>query len=345
MKLLNRKLMVITLALGAGVIAFIVGVEKWPHAEPRLPYGRGNPVVYDNDEAVDMYTDEYLLALASMGEIQLVGMITSSPIEPFDPFVNVANYERDLSDREQLVANAKASGFTNIPNRLRGPMGNLQKPASGRIEDTHPIGAEGSRFIVSEARKASAEKPLIIVVGAPLTAEADAYLLDPSIADRVVVAWLGGSGRNMCDYNGWADPWAAYIVLQKMRLVQFPLRMAPPSVPKDRLLGLPASPLTDYMYRKHHPTNSDPGDIDGDGPPAISLLRPDYPLVIKRVEFKRWVPCYAEHTHEVPAFYTKLEYYLPWRQTKQRRVLLVERSDPRIATDEWWRALRKALSH
>ena len=345
MKLPTRRLIVVVLALGTGMIALIVGVEKRRHAKPGLPYGRGNLVVYDNDEAVDMYTDEYLLALASMGEIQLEGMITSSPIEPFDPFVSVANYERDVSDREQLVAKAKASGFRNIPSRLRGPMGNLQEPASGRIEDTRPIGAEGSRFIVAEARKASTEKPLVVVAGAPLTAEADAYLLDPSIADRVVIAWLGGTGRNMCDYNGWADPWAAYIVLQKMHLVQFPLRMAPPSVPKDRLLGLPASPLTEYMYRKHHPTNSDPGDIDGDGPPAISLLRPYYPLVIKRVEFKRWVPCYAEHTHNVPAFYARFEYYVPWREARQGRAWVVERSDPRVATNEWWRAIRKALSH
>jgi len=315
-------------------------------------YDLRNPVVYDNDEAVDMYTDEYLLALNSLGEIQLKGMITSSPIKPYDQYVTSEDYEGMIAHREQLVASAKASGFADIPNRLRGPMGNLQKPASGRIEDTQPLGAVGSRFIVAEAKKASAQRPLVVVVGAPLTAEADAYLSDPSIADKVIVAWLGGSDRNMCDYNGWADPWAAYIVLQKMRLVQFPLRMAPPSVPKKQLLGLPASPLTDYMYRKHHPTNGEPGSIDGDGPPAISLMRSDYPQIVTRVEFKRWVPCVMNppdqsrsDSHMVPAFYERFGYYLPWKRSKAERALVVERSSTSVATEEWWRAVRKALAH
>jgi hypothetical protein len=342
----------VMLALSAGIVALSFGgLNRLAQDKPGLPYDRGNPIVYDNDEAVDMYTDEYLLALASLGEIQLKGVITSSPIEPYDAYVSVANYERDVADRDELAANAKASGFQNIPDRLRGPMGNLHKPASGRIEDTRPIGAPGSRLIVAEAKAASPLKPLVIVAGSPLTAEADAYLLDPSIADKVIVAWLGGQEQNMCDYNGWADPWAAYIVLTKLRLVQFPLRAAPPSVPKRQLLDLPAGPLRDYMYHKHHPTNADPGDIDGDGPPAISVIRPDYVLAVKRIEFKRWVRCSLHmpgalnDEHEVPAFYAKFVYYLPWSRAEEGRALVVERSDPRVATREWWRAIRKVLAH
>ena len=33
------------------------------------------------------------------------------------------------------------------------------------------------------------------------------------------------------------------------------------------------------------------GDVDGDGPPAISLTRPDYPSVVKKIKFQRWVSC------------------------------------------------------
>ena len=346
MKRRAGKFIVVMLALGAGAAMLSMAVHCWrSRNRSDLPYNRGNPVVYDNDEAVDMYTDEYLLALASLGEIQLHGILTSSPIEPFDRYVSVANYERDVADREQLVASAKASGFANIPDRVRGPMGNLQRPTSGRIEDTRPIGAAGSWLIVTEARKASPEKPLIVVAGAPLTAEADAYLLDHSIADKVIIAWLGGRDRDMCDYNGWADPWAAYVVLQKLRLVQFPLRVASPLVPKRQLLDLPAGPLRDYMYHKHHPTNSDPGDIDGDGPPAISLIRPDYPMVVKRVVFRRWVPCYGSHSHEVPGFYERFEYYLPWTHPKMARALVVEKSNQSVSTSEWWRAVRTAMTH
>jgi len=330
-----------------------IGLLIWPTKHvSSLPYDSSDPVIYDNDEAVDQYTDEYLLSLASLGEIQLRGMITSSPIAPYDVYVPRQDYERIVSDREQLVGNAKASGFANIPIQVRGPIGNLERPASGEISDTRPVGAAGSSLIVAEARKASPERPLVVVSGAPLTAEADAYLLDPTIAGKLVVAWLGGSERNMCDYNGWADPWAAYIVLQKLRLVQFPFRVGSPYVPKAQLLDLPAGPLRDYMYKKHHPTNGEPGSIDGDGPPAISLSRYDYPLAIKRVEFKRWVPCDMSppdkpqsDAHMVPAFYARFEYYLPWNQSKSGKALVIAKSDPNVATNEWWRAIRKALAH
>jgi hypothetical protein len=316
-------------------------VWNWLARETRgLPYDRSNPVVYDNDEAVDMYTDEYLLALASVGTIQLKGLITSSPIAPYDIYVTVENYQRDVADRERLVASAKATGWLHIPPHVPGPMGHLPRPASGKIEDTRPIGAAGSWMIVAEARKASPEKPLLVVAGAPLTAEADAYLLDPRIADRMVVAWLGGQRRSMCDYNGWADPWAAYIVQQKLHLVEFPLGLAAPVVPKKQLLELPPSPLRDYMYRKHHPTNSDPRDVDGDGPPAISITRQDFSTLVRQVAFLRWVPCrlrpapgVASDDHPVPGFFPSIH----------GRTVVVERADQRVSTSEWWGAIHKAL--
>ncbi len=40
-------------------------------------------MICDNDEAIDVYVDEYLPALASIGEIQLIGMLTSRSVEPF----------------------------------------------------------------------------------------------------------------------------------------------------------------------------------------------------------------------------------------------------------------------
>ena len=43
-----------------------------------LPYDNTCPIIYDNDDADDMYTDEYLLSLVSAGNITLKGMITSS---------------------------------------------------------------------------------------------------------------------------------------------------------------------------------------------------------------------------------------------------------------------------
>jgi hypothetical protein len=342
MKRIFPKAMV-GLALCMGICA--LGYAAWRRLaleKGGLPYDRTNPVVYDNDGAVDMYTDEYLLALSALGEIHLKGMMTSSPIAPYDRYVTAGDYERGVADREQLVGAAGGSGLTDIPTRMRGPMGNLERPSSGRIEDTRPIGAAGSWLIVNEARKASVEKPLVVVSGAPLTAEADAYLLDPSIADKVVIAWLGGQTHSMCDYNGWADPWAAYIVLKKMRLVQFPLGVSPPRVPKPQLLTLPPSPLRDYMYHKHHPTNSDPRDIDGDGAPAISLMRRDYPQVVRHVGFRNWTACRMHPAGEPPSEVHKVPALYP---TLMEKALVVEESEQSVSTNEWWGTMRKALGH
>jgi hypothetical protein len=314
------------------IISAICGCGK--HNPIRLPYDKCNPVVYDNDEAIDVYVDEYLLALASTAEIQLKGIMTSSSVEPYNKWVPVAAFDRMVNDRQRLTAEARASGLIHVPNPVRGPMGQLDKPPSGIIEDTRPIGAEGSRMIVREATAASATMPLVVVVGGALTAEADAYLLDPTIADRVIVAWLGGRKWDMGDYNGWADPWAAYIVLQKLRLVQFPFQMAPPHVAKSELRDLPVSPLQNFMYRAYHPYNGLPGEYDNDAQPAIGLSRTDYVLQAKRVTFDHWTAISIGNSHEVPAF----------RVDERGKALVVTQADQSVATSEWWRAIRKVLS-
>ncbi|HEY5814435.1 MAG TPA: hypothetical protein VIT23_17500, partial [Terrimicrobiaceae bacterium] len=40
-----------------------------------MPYDKTNPVIHTNDGNIDVYTLEYLMSLASAGDIQLVGVI------------------------------------------------------------------------------------------------------------------------------------------------------------------------------------------------------------------------------------------------------------------------------
>jgi hypothetical protein len=300
----------------------------------RLPYDRSNPVIYDKDAVANCYTDDYLMALASAGDIRLVGMVTSSSVAPFNPWVSAADFRQWLVQRAEGVDRARRAGFSHLPDPVRGPDRHLERPASGRIEDTRPLGSEGSCLVVREARRAEPGKPLTLVMCGPLTLAADAYLLDPSIADKVVVAWFGGRKRDMGDYNGWADPWAAYIVLQRLRLVQFSVeetgRRAGPLVPKARLLELPPSPLRQWMIEKQH--NGQPGDLDQDAPPAISLMRPDFIRAIRRVSFGGWVRCRGR---DVPAF----------RDDRNGLASVVTATDQATATAEWWRALKNPKAY
>jgi hypothetical protein len=320
----------------------------------RLPYDSTCPVIYDNDAVCDVYTDEYLMALASAGDIRLVGMITSSSIQPYNPYVPARDYESSapadsstlnmVKNRARGAVLARRSGFKNIPDPVRGVKGHLTVPDSGEIEDTVPFGSEGSWLIVNEARKTTADRPLVLVMGGPLSVAADAVLLDRSVAERVIVAWLGGTTHGMNDYNGGADPWAACIVLQRLRLVHFPGNFATPPrcvgadprVPKARLYELPDRPLRQWMIEKDCPTNDGPDERDGDGPPAISLMRADYVLAAKRVSFSHWAD---NDGRDVPV--SKVPFY---RDDPNGRALVVTRADRDIATEEWWRAMKSPVA-
>jgi hypothetical protein len=283
-----------------------------------LPYDNKNPIVYDNDEVIDVYTDDYLMALASAGEIDLRGMITSS----FD--------EKKKKDRVMGVRYARAAGFRHIPDPTAGAKG-LERPSSGRIEDTKPLGSPGSHVIVNEAKKAQPENPLVVIMGGPLTVVADAYLLDQSVAENLIVAWLGGTMTDMADYNGWADPWAAYIVLQRLKLVQFPAvatgKHAAPVVPKPRLYELPESDLRQWMIAKQGPTGTLPDDRDVDAPPAIALMRGDYVQEVKTVSFSHWI---TRKEREQPAF----------KDDPEGTAIVVTKASRTVATEEWWRAMK-----
>lgn len=294
-------------------------------------------VIYDNDEVVDVYTDDYIMALAHKEQITLVGMITSTSVSPYNRWVMPEGYDRMLRDRETSVSLARSIGWSHIPDPTRGPNRHLEKPRSERIEDTIPISSAGSWLVVNQAQRASPGNPLVLVMGGPLTLAADAYLLDPSIADRIVVMWLGGRVHDMNDYNGWADPWAAYIVLQRLRLVQFPVMMAPPFVPKRRLASdLPESTLQKWMVEKQlqSPILDLPGDYDGDGPPAIALMRSDYVVETKGVSFSHWERLGDDvDPHEVPVF----------KDAPQGKAIVVTRANAAVATEEWWRAISSSL--
>ena len=64
--------------------------------------------------------------------------------------------------------------------------------AKDAMVDSHtPVESEGARFIVEEAMKEDS-RPLFICGQATCTNIASAYLMEPRIAEKVVVIWIGG---------------------------------------------------------------------------------------------------------------------------------------------------------
>ena len=95
----------------------------------------------------------------------------------------------------------------------------------------------------------------MVVTGSRLTEVADAYLMDPTVADRVVVvSALGGaaaSGGVMGWPNGELDPWAGWIVGQRFRYIQVNCYYEQLNdVTAAKAADLPANPFGAWMAAK-----------------------------------------------------------------------------------------------
>lgn len=321
-----RTLLLTFFCMEALLIISVSGLTGCARQDIALPYDNTNPVMYDNDWTND-YVDWYLMALASAGDIKYLGISTSSSVAPYNQHMSTEDLAVQVEKRREIVRVGRNSGFRNVPDSLPGTVGNLIRPASGKIEDTRPIDSPGSRRIIEEAGKTAPDKPLVICVGGPLTAVASAWLMDNSIADNIIVAWLTGHDNGMTGFNGWSDGWAAYVVLEKLRLVQFAAFPSKPfsHVPRNRLYELPESGARDYMLTLEPDVISPEGDADG--PPVISIMRPDYVKTAKRVSFGGWT---TRNGHEIPIF----------KDDPDSQTIVVTAADKKVATEEWWRAMK-----
>jgi hypothetical protein len=169
-----------------------------------------NPVIFDNERWDNGVDNEYIWAKASLGKLDLRGNIVTGDLQAGQNSIAA----QTAAAREELRL-ARLAGMGGIPDFTPGAEARLALPPSGRLEDIKPSPSAGSDLIVAEARKATPEKPLLVVAGGPLTTVAQAYLTDPSIASRMVVA-------SVFTYNLQSrDSTANYLVAKKCRYLQW----------------------------------------------------------------------------------------------------------------------------
>ncbi|MEO7033454.1 MAG: hypothetical protein ABI335_06500 [Polyangiaceae bacterium] len=214
-----------------------------------LPVDERSPVILVNDGAYDNWDGEYAVLMANGAGVTLAGIVVSASAAWSDIDANVVGWRA-------LVAAARQSGLHNIPDPTASINSPLSMPASGKIEDTQPNRSEGARLIISlSAQLALPYRPVVVATGTSLTDVADAYLLDPSVADRVVVVSslgsVNASGGVMGIPNGELDRWADVIVSARFKYVQVSAFYDEHSdVPDSRLAELPANALGDWMRAK-----------------------------------------------------------------------------------------------
>ncbi len=214
-----------------------------------LPVDERNPILLANDGAYDNWQGEYAVLLANGGGPRLAGIIVNTSAPWPDLAKNIAGWRG-------LVAAARASGLRNIPDPIASTGPPLVRPASGHLDDTTPNRSEGAHEIVDASLNlALPYRPVVIVTGGRLTDVADAYLIDPTVIERVViVSSLGATtstGGTMGPPNGEMDPWADSIVTARFRFVQVSAFYDQTTdVPSARLSGLPANPLGAWIAAK-----------------------------------------------------------------------------------------------
>jgi hypothetical protein len=245
-----------------------------------LPVDERNPLIIMNDGATDNWQGEYAMLLANGGGPPLAGIVVNTSTPWPDLEVNVGNWRA-------MVAAGRKSGLRGIPDPVASISSPLVAPASGKIEDTVPNHSEGARLILDVAAQRSLPyRPVVIATGGRLTDIADAYLLDPSVAEKiVVVASLGAlttSGANTADPNGNLDGWAALITSSRLRYVQMSAYYVQLSdVPDSRLGELPDNELGDWMATKQ--PNLLAIDIASDQVGVLAAAMPDFVTQVRRV--------------------------------------------------------------
>ena len=259
-----------------------------------LPFGSDpKPNVWiDNDDTSDTYIELLGFAAAASGRITLHGMSSTSSVQPFNPYVS--SQVADTFGRERIAEYNDAVNSGMDRARLPVPSGiykgHFTRPASRAIEDTKPLRLPAASELVAAIHAfATPANPMIVCAGGQLTVVADAYLQDPSIADKLVVSFIGDTTNAFLGYNEKSDPWATYIVCSRLTIASFPAgtsyKAIAPVVTKQRIIDdMPASPIQGRAYAKDHPTNALPDDRDADGLALAAVIdRQNYVTGVTRM--------------------------------------------------------------
>lgn len=248
------------LVLGAlGCTQTLDAGSSRPHG--LLPVDERNPVVVFNDGIEDNWCLEYALLLANSGGLTLDKIV-----------IGTGGIWQDLNSNvlgaRTLVSAARDSGLRQVPDPIASIGALLERPSSGKLDDTKANRSEGALYIVEASKRlALPYRPLVVATGGRLTDVADAYLVDPTVTERVVVVAslgsLSSSGASMGKPNGEMDPWADTIVTSRFRYVQVSAFYDQLSdVPSSQLSQLPANELGNWIAAKQPKIASIPEAAD-----------------------------------------------------------------------------------
>lgn len=210
-----------------------------------IPQRAGARVIVDNDFAGD---PDGLVALAHqlMSPKTRVTLVTSLPLNPKYAGPGMSGRGAALGARyaHDLMAHLSHAGSVPV---IAGPEG---------FSPGHAGPSHAARAIVAEALR-NDPLPLIFTCGGPLTNLAAALRLDPRIAKRMTVIWIGGGPypQGAWEYNLMTDLEAARYVIERSQvpLWQVPLdayRQMQYSIARMNVVMRRGSPLARWLYAR-----------------------------------------------------------------------------------------------
>jgi hypothetical protein len=258
---------------------FLGGLAALPMAiVPRAALGRPAAaiaqratarVIVDNDFAGD---PDGLVALAH----QMLSPKTRTVL------VTSSALDRGLAGMAALDAGKTAAAGGRLARELLQRLGGSGKPPVVTGAENFGTGGDGAnaaaRAIVAEALRED-PLPLFLSCGGPLTNVAAALRLEPAIAGRMTLVWIGGSLDGSKEYNLSTDLAAARQVFEESKL---PVWQAPAeeyrrfqvSVAELNQDIAPISPLSRWLceqYRKLPPFVHLAGSLTFGDSPMVSL--------------------------------------------------------------------------
>ncbi len=248
--------------------AVMLARPQWLLAQARIPQRPSKRVIVDNDFAGD---PDGLVGLAH----QLLSPKTIVPL------ITVSGLSREYADVAGAPADTVGPGIA-VVQEMQQVSGLDDFPALAGGHEAGERGEDASAAAVSIIQEAMRDDPLPLVLacGGPLTNVAEALRLEPAIADRMSVIWIGGGAYpdGAWEYNLSADVEAARHVLEEttVEVWQVPqpaYRLMQVSVAEMEVDMRPISPFTEWLYEKF---TSPPDFVDlsgtwpmGDSPPVL----------------------------------------------------------------------------
>lgn len=214
-----------------------------------LPVDERNPIILYQDDWSGDWLGEYAVLLANNGGPPLAGIVINT-----SPFWT--DLDANAGGWTNLLTAARASGLKNLPEVTPSAGGPLTRPPDEQIESTVGNDSAGAELMVQLSRKLSTPaRPVAIVTTTSFTDLANAYFLDRSIVDRVVVVFAAGSYQApngiLNRPNGDMDPWADWIVTQRYRFVHVGTWYDQTAdIPDARLPDLPPNPFGTWIRNK-----------------------------------------------------------------------------------------------